>query len=227
MKNGLQTTKYERKMRTGFTLVELVVATTASLIVVLVVGTLLVSGQRSWARAFSYSYAKPQLDALGSTITFGSFGRKANKMDYKLYKMVNNKFVTAVPLVNPEEVVTGEAVEFHYWDKDLDADIMKTSIKGTMYALFYLDDDKLMLDTGPLPPGGPGGVDAAGHRIEGENVNTITLAENVTDLEFSHTTRNMEGDGKGCVRMNMTLEGADGNAPTTVTAATLMRNTWP
>ncbi len=73
-------------------------------------------------------------------------------MDYKLYKIVGNKFVAAVPLVNPEEVVTGEAVEFHYWDKDLDADIMKTSIKGTAYALFYLDGDKLMLDTGPLPP---------------------------------------------------------------------------
>jgi prepilin-type N-terminal cleavage/methylation domain-containing protein len=219
-----QAQNYERKMRAGFTLIELVVAMSAALILVLVVGTLLVSGQRSWARAFSYAYAKPQLDAFGTTITFGSFGRKANKMDYKLYKIVNNKFVVAVPLVNPEEVVTGEAVEFHYWDKDLDASIMKTSIKGTAYALFYLDGDKLMLDTGPLPPGG---VDTAGHRLEGENISTITLAENVTDLEFSHTTRNIEGDGKGCMRMNMTIEGADGSTPTTVTAATLMRNTWP
>ncbi len=66
MNNELQTTNYERKMRTGFTLIELVIAMSAALIVVLVVGTLLVSGQRSWARAFSYAYAKPQLDALGT-----------------------------------------------------------------------------------------------------------------------------------------------------------------
>jgi prepilin-type N-terminal cleavage/methylation domain-containing protein len=232
MNNKLQTTSesegqarnHQRKMRTGFTLIEFMVAIAASLILVLVVGTLLVSGQRSWARAFSYAYAKPQIDALTSTITFGTFGRKANKMDYKLYKIVGGKFVPAVPLINPEEVVTGEAVEFHYWDTDLDAAIMKTSIKGTAYALFYIDGDKLMLDIGPLPPGG---VDAAGHRLEGDHISTITLAENVTDLEFSHTTRNMEGDGKGCVRMNVTIDSADGNTPTTVTAATLMRNTWP
>lgn len=218
------TTKYERKTRDGFTLIEFVIAIAASLIIVLVVGTLLVSGQRSWARAFSYSYAKSQLDALTTTITFGSLGRRANKMDYKLYKIVDDKFVVAVPLVNPEEVVTGKAVEFHYWDTDLGADIMKTSIKGTAYAFFYLNGDKLMLDTGPLPPGG---VDAAGHRIEGTNVSTLMLAENVTNLEFSHTTRNIEGDGKGCMRMNMTIYGADDDTPTTVTAATLMRNTWP
>jgi hypothetical protein len=217
-------TNSKSRCANGFTLIELVVAASAGLIVVLVVGTLLVSGQRSWAHAYNYTNAKPQLGALGSTITFGTFGRKSNKMDYKVYKEVGDKFVQAVPVANPEEVVTGEAVEFHYWDDDLKAAFMKTNVKGNMYALFYLDEDKLMLDTGPYPPGG---VDAAGHRIEGDNVETVTIVENVTELEFSHTTRNMAGDGKGCVRMNMILGGADGNMPTTVTAATLMRNTWP
>jgi hypothetical protein len=55
------------------------------------------------------------------------------------------------------------------------------------------------------------------------------MAENVINLEFSHTTRNLAGDGKGCVRMNLML--ADSNAMgapvTTVTAATLLRNVWP
>jgi hypothetical protein len=217
-------TNSKLKSTHGFTLVELVVAMSAALIVVLVVGVLLVSGQRSWARAFGYAYSKPQLGALASTISFGSYGRKSNRMDYKVYKVVGDKFVQAVPVAEPEEVVTGEAVEFHYWDEDLSAAYMKTAVKGTMYALFYLDEDKLMLDTGPYPPGG---IDAAGHRIEGENISTATLAENVTALEFSHNTRNIEGDGKGCVRINMTLGGADNNEPTTVTAATLMRNTWP
>jgi hypothetical protein len=215
-------TNSKSKNTNGFTLIELVIAMSAALIVVLVVGTLLVSGQRSWTHAYNYSNAKPQLGALGSTITFGSFGRKSNKMDYKVYKIVGNKFVQAVPVANPVEVVTGEAVEFHYWNRDLEAGFMKTSVTGNAYALFYLDGDKLMLDTGQYPPGG---IDAAGHRIDGEN--TVTIAENVTNLEFSHTTRNIEGDGKGCVRMNMTLEGTDGNTPTTVAAATLMRNTWP
>jgi prepilin-type N-terminal cleavage/methylation domain-containing protein len=217
-------TNSKLKSACGFTLVELVVAMSAALILVLVVGTLLVSGQRSWAHAFNYAYAKPQLDALGSTITFGTIGRKSNKMDYEVYKIIGNKFVQAVPEANPEEVVTGDAVEFHYWKGNLDADIMKTTIKGTEYALFYPEDEKLMLETGPYPPGG---IDAAGHRIEGANVITVTLAENVANLMFSHTTRDMAGDGKGCVRMSMTLGGADGNTPTTVTAATLMRNTWP
>ncbi len=212
-----------KKMR-GLTLLELVVAMTAAVVVVMGVGTLLTSGQRSWAHAFSYAYAKPQLDALGTTVTFGCIGRKSNKMDYKLYKVVDGKFVQAVPAADPEEVVTGEAVEFHFWGQDLDASFMKTTIKGNAYALFYLDGNKLMLDTGDYPPGG---VDAAGNRIEGENAKTTTLAENLIDLKFSHTTRDMAGDGKGCVRMSITIAGSEGETPTTVTAATLLRNTWP
>ena len=69
----------ERKTKHGFTIIELVVAMSAALIVVLVVGILLVSGQRSWARAFSYAYAKPQLDAIVSTISFGSLWQKSQQ----------------------------------------------------------------------------------------------------------------------------------------------------
>jgi len=217
-------TNLKLKNPRGLTLIELLVAISAALIVVMVVGTLLVSGQRSWAQAFNFAYAKPQIDALTSTISFGTYGRKSNRMDYKIYKIVDNKFTQVVPTKDPEEVVSGEAVEFHYWNKDLSADYMKTSITGTSYALFYLDGDKLMLDTGPYPPGA---IDFVGHRIVGDDVSTITLAENVVNLQFSHTTRDMAGDGKGCVRMNMTIGADNGDTPTTVTAATLMRNTWP
>ncbi len=211
----------------GFTLVELVVATAASIIVVLIVGLLIVSGQRSWTRAFNYVNSKSQLDSLATTITFGTFGRKSNRMDYALYEISGGKFERLLPVTDPEEVVTGQAVEFHYWDTDLNDDIMNTSITGTAYALFYLDGDKLMLDLGPYPPGA---VDASGNRLEGPFITTMTLAENVSALEFSHTTRNLAGDGKGCVRMSFTLNDPVGNPrspETTVTAATLMRNTWP
>jgi hypothetical protein len=59
------------------------------------------------------------------------------------------------------------------------------------------------------------------------SVTTVTLAENVVALEFSHTTRDLEGKGRGCVRLEMTLRDPQDNSLTTVTAATLMRNVWP
>jgi hypothetical protein len=212
------------KVRSGMTLIEIVVAISASLVVVLTLGTLLESGQRSWARAFRYVNSKPHLDALGTTIAFGTYGRRSNRVDYNLYKMSGDRFVNVDLPGGPEEVVKGQAVEFHYWDTELDADLMDVSVTGTAYALFYLEDKKLMLDTGPYPPGG---VDALGNRITGYSVTTVTLAENVTALEFSHTTRSINGAGKGCVRMSVTIYDPVERTNTTVTAATLMRNVWP
>jgi prepilin-type N-terminal cleavage/methylation domain-containing protein len=214
------------EVRNGFTLIELVIAVAASLTVLLISGVLLESGQRSWARAFSYTNSKTQLDALTATITFGRVGRQSNKLDYKLYNVTGGSHFIGVDLpAVPQQVVKGKAVEFHYWgDDEINSDIMDTSVTGTAYALFYLDDDKLMLDTGPYPPGG---VDAAGNLNSGASVTTVTLAENVVALEFSHTTRNLEGKGRGCVRLEMTLRDPQDNSLTTVTAATLMRNVWP
>ncbi|MBN2020039.1 MAG: prepilin-type N-terminal cleavage/methylation domain-containing protein [Sedimentisphaerales bacterium] len=208
----------------GFTLIEIVIAMSASLVVVLCAGVLVQNGHRSWARAFNYANSKAQLDALATTITFGSMGRKSNRLDYRLYTIESGKFIPAVASpAGPDLVVKGEAVEFHYWDADLNSAFMNVDIKGTAYAIFYLDGKKLMLDLGPLPPGG---IDAAGNKLEGAYVTTLTLAENVQALEFSHTTRNTDSDGKGCVRLNMTIQDPNENTPTTVTAATLMRNTW-
>ena len=213
------------KNRHGFTLIEIIIAMTASLVVVLCAGTLIQSGHQAWARAFSYANSTAQLDALTTSITFGSMGRKSNRMDYKVYNIESNKFVPAVASpAGPDVVVTGNAVEFHYWDTDLESSFMDLDVKGTAYALFYLEGDRLMLDIGPLPPGG---VDGAGNRLEGAYVTTLTLAHNVQTLEFNHTTRNINSDGRGCIRLNMTINDPNDNTPTTVTAATLMRNTWP
>jgi type II secretory pathway pseudopilin PulG len=208
----------------GFTLIEIIIAMAMSLIVVLVVGILLVSGQRGWARTYSFANSKSQLNALTTTISFGTYGRKSNRMDYNIYEINGEHFARVLPENNPEEVVTGQAVEFHYWDTQLDSAIMNTSITGTAYALFYLEGNRLMLDTGTYPPGG---VDAGGNRLDGLGVATIVLANNVSALEFSHTSRDMAGDGKGCVRMKMTITDPNDNTQTTVTAATLMRNVWP
>jgi prepilin-type N-terminal cleavage/methylation domain-containing protein len=211
----------------GLTLIELMIAITISLIVVLLVGILLESGQKSWARAFTYANSETQLEALTTTITFGKIGRQSNRQDYKIYEVLDGpRFFPAAAPANPDEVITGQAVEFHYWDKELEdhPEIMDTSISGTAYALFYLDGNKLKLDIGDCQPGA---VDAAGNLIEGANASTITLAENVTALEFSHTVINTEGKGKGCVRMSMTIYDPVEKRSTTVTAATLMRNVWP
>ncbi len=217
----------EERSEEGFTLIETVVAMAASLIVVLIVGSLIVSGHKSWIRMFNYANSKSQLDTMAATITFGIYGRKSNRMDYVLYEITGGKFTKVLPSADPEEVVSGQAVEFRFWDTELNDDIMNTSVTATAYALFYLNGDKLMLDRGPCPPGA---IDAVGNKLEGASVSTATLAENVANLEFSHTTRNLAGDGKGCVRMRLTLNDPDGNPrspQTTITAATLMRNTWP
>jgi hypothetical protein len=54
-------------------------------------------------------------------------------------------------------VVSGDAVEFRYWDVDLDAsdshDLMDVTKTATAYALFYLDGDRLKVDSDPYPPG--------------------------------------------------------------------------
>ncbi len=224
MKNKLRTTNFNLRQNRGFTLIEIVVASTAALIIALLAGFLLKSGHQSWARAFNFAHSKTQLDALSTTITFGSLGRKSNRMDYTLYTISSGKFLPLLAPVDPEQVVLGQAVEFHYWDTELDSALMDPAVTGTAYALFYLDGDKLMLDLGPYPPGA---VDAAGNRLSGSYVTTLTLAENVQDLEFNHTTRSVSGEGKGCVRLNLTIRDPNDTAPTTVSAATLMRNTWP
>jgi type II secretory pathway pseudopilin PulG len=211
--------------KNGFTLIELVIAVAASMIVLLISGVLLESGQKSWARAFRYANSETQTKALTSTIAFGQIGRQSNKLDYKLYNLNDSRFISVALPDKPGDVVEGEAVEFHYWaDEKLNSDIMDTSIKGNTYALFYLEDDKLMLDTGPYPPGG---VDAVGYLSSSPEVISSAIAENVVSLKFSHTTRNLEGKGRGCIRLEMTLRDPMDNSITTVTAATLMRNVWP
>jgi hypothetical protein len=131
---------------------------------------------------------------------------------------------------NPEEVVSGDAVEFRYWDVELDPedshDLMDVTKTATAYALFYLDGDELRVDYGPYPPGAvPGG---AGTRNT-LDITTIVLAEDVTTDPnigaFSHTTTN--GVGQGCVRINIILTDPEDGSSTRVKTATMMRNIWP
>ncbi len=215
--------KIDKKNRAGLTLVELIIGVVASIIVLFSVGILLVSGHRGWNYAFNYANGPVQVNAMETMLTFGSMGRRSNKSDYKLYQISGDAYIPAVPVgPDPEEVVFGDAVEFRYWDADLNAGFMDTDITGNTYMLFYVEDRKLMVDRGLYPPGG---VDSSGNKLEG--LSTRVLADNVEFAQFSHTTENFAGDGKGCVKLNMRLYDEEEDQGITVKTATLMRNVWP
>ena len=212
---------------------ELTIAMAINLTIILAAGVLLVNGNRIWRQTFESSQKKINLDALAVTTAFGKIGRKANRLNYTIYEINGETFTTAEPKTsNPEEVVSGDAVEFRYWDVELDEtdshNLMDSAKTATAYALFYLYGDKLLVDYGPYPPGaipdGGGARNTAG-------VITRTLAENVSVDKtyqagpFSHTTIN--GVGQGSVRINITLTDPNDNETTSVVTATLMRNIWP
>jgi hypothetical protein len=220
-------TSHERRAaRKGLTLIELVVALTIAFVVMLTTALLVHSGYRSWTETYNKANCEGRLGALNTMTALGAIGRKSNKMDYCIYEVTGDNFEKVLPSIEPEEILTGQAVEFHYWDTGLDADLMNPATTGTAYALFYLDGGQLKVDFGPYdPPGEPGGINASHHRVI--PTTTITLAKDVNDVEFSHTTRNMNGDGKGSVRMKLTItDPADGSSKT-ILAATFMRNVWP
>jgi len=218
-----------RKHRLGVTLVELAITTAVSSILVRAVGALLVSGQRGWHRTYNSAHKKIKVDAMTTTIAFSTIGRKSNRLGYIIYNVSGGTFTPAVP-ENPTgvEVVSGDAVEFRYWDVELDSTdshgLLDVTKLATAYALFYLDGNQLKLDYGPYPPGavpdGGGGRNTTG-------VTTMVLAENASTDNggFSHTTVN--GVGQGCVRINLVLTDPDDGETVKVMTATLPRNIWP
>jgi prepilin-type N-terminal cleavage/methylation domain-containing protein len=210
--------------KSGFTLIEMIMAMAASLIVMLAVAILTYSGHTSWNRTYNKNNSDLQVGTIGTTAALGIFGRKANKTDYRLYKKNAETYERVVPENEPEEVVIGDAVEFRYWNTELTEEVMNSNQTATAYALFYVDGNDLKIDYGPFPPGS---MDTGGNRITGNDVTTVTLIRNITAVEFSHTTQNMAGDGKGCIRMKLTATDPVTGNPKVILAATLMRNTWP
>jgi prepilin-type N-terminal cleavage/methylation domain-containing protein len=212
--------------RNGFTLIEIIVAMAAGLIVMLPVAMLMQSGYRSWNQIYAAANSDSQLDSIATTTSFGTIGRKSNKNDYYVYQVAGSVFTRVTPLADPEENLTGDAVELRYWSSDLNDDMLTPTSVADKYALFYLDSGQLKLDLGTSTGGPTGGaIDAAGNRVASES--TVTLANNVTSVQFTHTTRNLAGDGKGCVRMNLTINDPADRKIKNVIAATYIRNVWP
>jgi hypothetical protein len=217
------------KFRPGLTLLELLAAMAVGVILMSVVGVLLIAGQRSWTQTYGSAYERIKQDAEIIMITFGSMGRRANRLNYTLYIDNGGLYLPAEPATSDEEVVWGDAVEFRYWDVELDAgdsqQLMDVTKQATAYAFFYLDEDTLKVDYGPYPPGA---VPSGGGSRNTPDV-TTTLAENVTvdpnTGPFSHTT--VSGVGQGSVRINVTLTDPEDGDTITVMTSTLLRNIWP
>ncbi len=219
-----------RRHASGLTIMELMIALSIDLVLMLVVGVLLAGGQRCWSRVYGSTNKKIKQDAQSFAITFGSMGRKANRSGYIIYIANGSTYSPLKPQTSDMEVVRGDAVEFRYWDVELDESdshqLMDVTKQGTAYAFFYLGNDKLKVDYGPYPPGA---VPAGGGTKNTTGITTAILAENVSAVTdtgpFSHTT--VGGVGQGCVRANITLTDAQDGDTITVKTATLMRNIWP
>jgi len=219
-----------RKFHSGLTLTELTVAMVIAMIISLAVGVLLASGQRSWNQTYNTTHKQIREDAQAVMVRFGSMGRKSNRLGYTLYKVIGSTFIPAEPESSDETVVFGDAVEFRFWDVELDrADshqLMDVTKTATAYALFYVDGDKLKVDYGPYPPGAvPAGVGSRNTH----HVTTTVLAESVISnpaaRPFSHTA--LGGAGQGSVRINITLKDPEDDDSVRIMTATLMRNIWP
>lgn len=229
--------KYEAGMNRfrGICLSEVIITSVISLIIALAVGTLVVGGNRAWHNSYDSANSQIETDSMTIMTIFGGIGRKSNRMSYRLYNLHNGRLTAAEPkLAGSEEVVSGDAVEFRYWDVELDKTdshgVMDSEKLATAYALFYVDGGKLKLDYGPYPPGAiPNSSKSAQRNTSG--VTTRVLAEDVSSVSnsgagvFSHTTIN--GVGQGCVRINLVLKDPDTERETRITTATLLRNMWP
>jgi hypothetical protein len=215
----------------GLTLLELVITMAAALIVVLAAAVLLVSGHRVWKQGYYSAHKKIKEEAQAIFVTFGSVARKSNRLNYVVYDQVGGNFMPVAPVhMNDTEVLGGDAVEFRYWDVDLDATdshhLIDTTKTATAYALFYLDHDDLAVDYGPYPPGG---VPAGGGHRNTANIKTVILAHNDVSTDglgyFSHTVDS--GVGNGCVRTNILLTDPNDNEQIRIITGSMIRNIWP
>jgi type II secretory pathway pseudopilin PulG len=235
---------------TGFTLVELIVTMLLSLILLLAVGVVAVGGQRAWQWTYETANKEIKRDADAVMLAFGSMGRKSNRLafDYTrapvaespVYSVTGNTFTPVYPACSGEEVVFGDAVEFRYWDVELDSDdthdLMDVAKKATAYALFYLEDNKLKVDYGPCTCTISGCVGAVplGGGTKYDPTTTRILAENVTTDDtrgaFSQTTQSgsvPNRDRWGSIRINITITDPEDGEQIKVMTTTLMRNLWP
>jgi prepilin-type N-terminal cleavage/methylation domain-containing protein len=220
------------RIRSGFTLIELVVATAISTLLVLVVGILLVGGQRFWQQTYSDSQKQIRQDAQTIMIKFGSMGRKSNRISsggWRGYKIYTHHGDTTSAPTNPGTLIAdGNAVELGYWNCDWDdagfnpSTIVDKSKACTDYVEFYLTGNTFKAEYGVYDYGHSGQKVPARTEILAQNAYAGTAGMGI----FSHTT-DISGNGKGSVRISLKLtDPVDGEVITIKTAA-LLRVIWP
>ena len=111
----------------GFTLVELVTAMVLLVMVTLIVGMLLVYGQKHWTALFTRVYRTEAVDVFTAHRAFDSICRKAS---YRRAVLGSNN----------------RSVELYYWDDASMADIPEN------YARFYLFGEQLRVEYGRTRP---------------------------------------------------------------------------
>jgi len=197
----------KRRLAKGVTLIELVMAGAIMMVPISAILVLLIGGQRYWLESYNLSNRQIEIDGHAAAAIFDRIGKKSDYNDCEISRIIKSK----------QEMVSGEMVEFRYWGNrrvrfgsGRGQSNKGFGAKATEYARFYLDrqDDKLMVDYGSYPYGGSSW--------------SVSIADNVTDVEFSRSRFNKIGHGS--VRMKLTLTDPDDGKMITIMAATLMRN---
>lgn len=141
----------------GFTLIELILGTVMSTIVIFSIGIVLVDSQRGWNRMYNRVY--------GGLVTDGYAARKA--------------FDAAVRKSSIKRARLGDdEVEVYYYDDP------ETSTRLDSYARFYVTDGELMVDYGELdadgnPQGTPSTVTLA-RNVEAVNFSVTGVCVQMT-----------------------------------------------
>ena len=210
------------KKRSGMTLVELLIAMAIAIIPILAIGMLLTGAQRTWSDTYNTAHKRIMMDADAVAVTLGNIGRKSNRRAYEVYTGGGDNFVKAEPDPGNTKAV-GQAVEFRYWNAQTpDVNMMDVTETGTHYAFIYVNGADLNVDYGQVDPAGIGAINGGVRRTPDE---TVTLSENVSIIEFGHETLN--GNGQGCVYIDLTLTDPDDGETVKVMTATFLRNCWP
>lgn len=200
----------KRRLAGGVTLVEMVMAAAISMIPIFAIVVLLIGGQRSWRRGYNSANRQIEIDGEAAAAIFGRVGRKSDYDDCEIYRITKST----------RELICGEMVEFRYWGNKRVRFAGGSGQSGegsdagpTEYARFYLDEDnnKLKVDYGSYP-----------HGARRRPARSVSIADNVTNVEFSRVRFNKIGHGS--VKMNLILTDPEDGKRITIMAATLMRN---
>lgn len=199
----------KRRLAAGVTLIELVMAAAISIITIFAIAVLLIGGQRNWRTGYNSANRQIEIDGQAAAAIFGRVGRKSDYDDYEIYRITKST----------RELICGEMVEFRYWGNKRTRFVSSRQSSGgsgagpTEYARFYLDenDKKLKVDYGSYPRG-----------ARQRPARSVSIADNVTNVEFSRVRFNRIGHGS--VKMKLILTDPDDGKTITIMAATLMRN---